>query len=66
MVNLKNAGDVIDEIECIQKTIAVLCGMLNDDDLGNEDADAVGNATCLLANYRETLRTLPLRTEVRT
>lgn len=53
---MKTVGDVMDEIEKIQKTIRELTPMCN-----NPDSDGLENAICLLANYRETLRDLPLK-----
>ncbi len=47
-------------IEKIQKTISGSCAVLNK--IADPDhADVVENAVCLLANYRETLRDLPLK-----
>lgn len=61
MINFKTVGDVVDEIEKIQKTIsgsyAALNKLKNDDD----DADVIEDAVCLLANYRETLRALLIK-----
>lgn len=60
MIEFKTAGDVLDEIEKIQKTISGSCAVLNK--IADPDhADVVENAVCLLANYRETLRDLPLK-----
>lgn len=60
MIDFKTAGDVLDEIEKIQKTISGSCAVLNR--LKNDDeADVIENAVCLLANYRETLRGLQLK-----
>ena len=60
MIDFKTAGDVLDEIEKILKTISGSCAVLNKLKNDNE-ADVIEDAVCLLANYRETLRGLQLK-----
>lgn len=53
---MKTVGDVLDEIEKIQKTIRELTPMCD-----AQDSETLENAICLLANYRMTLRDIPLK-----
>lgn len=60
MIDFKTVGDVMDEIEKIQKTISGSCKALNT--LKNDgEADVIEDAVCLLANYRETLRAILIK-----